>query len=351
MIVSVIVDVNQKVIDKTFDYKVPLTLEEVIEVGQRIKVPFGHRVIYGYVLELKQDSNIKDLKEVIEIIDLVPALTKELLSLATFMHEVSSSTKIAVLNTMLPSALKGKYARYLLLNSELEEVKKFLNYKEKVLYDEYYLHKKKTKEYLLQDQLIIYHETKQASNKKFVDYVVLVKDHVVRGKKQRLVLDCLLEQHIMLKSDLYEQASCNSATLKPLIEKGFIKIEQREEYREITHHYDIEDKQISFTEEQQTVFDELKQSLNKNDVFLLHGVTGSGKTEIYLNIIEEVLKQDKEAILLVPEISLTPQMVSRVKGRFGSNVALLHSGLSIGEKYDEWRKIIKKKARVCVYQK
>ncbi|MCK5388807.1 MAG: primosomal protein N', partial [Candidatus Izimaplasma sp.] len=100
--------------------------------------------------------------------------------------------------------------------------------------------------------------------------------------------------------------------------------------------------------EQVRVYDEIHKDMDENQVFLLHGVTGSGKTEIYLNIIEDVLKSGKEAIMLVPEISLTPMMVSRFKGRFGNNVAMLHSALSIGEKYDEWRKIRRKEVSVVV---
>lgn len=87
---------------------------------------------------------------------------------------------------------------------------------------------------------------------------------------------------------------------------------------------------------------------NYQETFLLNGVTGSGKTEVYLQSIQSVLDKGKEAIVLVPEISLTPQMVERFKGRFGNDVAVLHSGLSIGEKYDEWRKIERKEARVVV---
>ena len=120
--------------------------------------------------------------------------------------------------------------------------------------------------------------------------------------------------------------------------EGILEEKRMEIYREIETLYGDVDKDIILNQEQQDVYDQLKKSLHNNETFLLHGITGSGKTEIYLNIIEDVIKEKKDAIMLVPEISLTPMMVSRFRGRFGDNVALLHSGLSIGERYDEWRK-------------
>src|SRR5690606_20618762 len=142
-----------------------------------------------------------------------------------------------------------------------------------------------------------------------------------------------------------EQIPNARAPLNALVDKDLLKKEEYEQYRDPYVNREFERTQpLPLTEDQQKAISPILQAIEEKQdgVFLLHGVTGSGKTEVYLQSIQEVLNKGKEAIVLVPEISLTPQMVKRFKRRFGDLVAVLHSGLSLGEKYDEWRKIQRK---------
>src|SRR5699024_709758 len=150
---------------------------------------------------------------------------------------------------------------------------------------------------------------------------------------------------------LLQQINITSSPLQALIKKNILKKKKMEIYRNPFDDDAIEPTTpLSLTKEQSAAIKPIKQSIQQeeHDVFLIHGVTGSGKTEVYLQAIHDVIRKGKEAIVLVPEISLTPQMVQRFKGRFGSNVAVLHSALSAGEKYDEWRKIQKEEVQVVV---
>lgn len=151
--------------------------------------------------------------------------------------------------------------------------------------------------------------------------------------------------------ELIEQTSASYASVKSLVEKGLVVEKEIEVYRDPYEHRTFaKTKPLPLTVEQEKALSAIVKRVRANEhrVFLLYGVTGSGKTEVYMQAMEEVLRQGKEAIVLVPEISLTPQMVERFKGRFGSQVAVLHSGLSVGEKYDEWRKIHRKEVRLVV---
>ncbi len=150
---------------------------------------------------------------------------------------------------------------------------------------------------------------------------------------------------------LLKDLNISAATVKALVEKRLLKEHESEVYRDPYQNREFERTlPLPLTSDQQTVIKPILNTIENNlhEVFLLYGVTGSGKTEIYLQSIQEVIEKGKEAIVLVPEIALTPQMVNRFKGRFGNLVAVLHSGLSAGEKYDEWRKIQRNEVSVVV---
>src|SRR5699024_1035380 len=149
---------------------------------------------------------------------------------------------------------------------------------------------------------------------------------------------------------LYKKTDTNWSIVKALIDKSLLQSKQVEVYRNPYDQPFSRTTPLPLTEEQQMAIRPMNEAIanRQHEVFLLHGVTGSGKTEIYLQTIEDVIKRREEEIVLVPEISLTPQMVKRFKARFASNVAVLHSGLSDGEKYDEWRKVVRKEVQVVV---
>lgn len=353
MIASILVDIKAREVDKTFDYLVPSMLEEVIEIGQRVKVPFGPRLIMGYVLGLKDTSDFLKLKNVVEILDLVPSLTKELLELGHNLAMSNTSPLVSIYQAMLPKALKSKYKKKLVVKNRsllsLDLALKFNRFDE-VIYDNLlktYL--KEIKKNITLGNIYVKYEVRQANKKRYLKKIKLLDETIkVRGSKQLAIIKYLLSHDDCFKSELMNNVDVSSATINSLIEKGVITEYSVETYREVSSLYGINEKTVDLNSEQVSVYNSIKDKLNEQVIFLLHGVTGSGKTEIYLNIIEEVLKSGLEAIMLVPEISLTPMMVSRFKGRFKDNVAMLHSGLSIGEKYDEWRKIRRKEVKVVV---
>lgn len=353
MIASILVDVKAKEVDRTFDYKVPTQFEPVIEIGQRVKVPFGPRFIMGYVLEIKDTSTFTHLKPINDILDIIPSLTEELIEIGHELSISNTSPLVSIYQVMLPTALKGKYKKQLKAKDTT-----VLSLPLALLFNKYSIceynenikpHLKEIKQNIKDKNIDMIYQVDQQNNKKYIKKIKLINPNIpVKGKKQLDVVTYLKEHHLEYKKNLIHTLQITNSTIKSLIEKQIIEEFDVEVYREIESLYEANNKDITLNKEQQTVYEELHKNLNHHNTYLLHGVTGSGKTEIYLNIIEDVLKQGKEAIMLVPEISLTPMMVSRFKGRFQDDVALLHSGLSIGEKYDEWRKIRRKEVRVCV---
>jgi primosomal protein N' (replication factor Y) len=353
MIASILVDVNAREVDKTFDYHIPAHLQDVIEIGQRVSVPFGYRFILGYVLDIKEHTEMEELKDIVDVIDLVPSLTTELIELGKHLSISNTSPLVSIYQAMLPRALKGKYSKKLIVKDPgllpLDLSLKFNQFKEAKLDDSLYPFLREIKKQIEEKNMEVIHVIGQQNRVRYIKKLVLLDETIpVKGKKQQEVLAYMIDHQEAYKKNVMIETNTSSPTIKSLVDKGIVEEKEVEIYREIETLYGDVDKDIILNEEQVLVYDRIKESLGKNETFLLHGITGSGKTEIYLNIIEDVVKQGKEAIMLVPEISLTPMMVSRFRGRFGDNVALLHSGLSIGERYDEWRKIRRKEVQVCV---
>lgn len=285
MVVNVLVELSNKNIDKTFDYLVPSNLENKIEVGKRVTVPFGHQILEGFVLGTNE-TEYENLKEIIDVVDEDIVLTKELLDLGKYVSNTTLSTLISAYQVMLPKALKAQ---------------------------------KGTK-----------------INKKIVKYVELsdvnIKEFKLNEKQQEILN--IVKKEKRVKKEILNKISLSSTNT--LIKRNILIEIEKEEYRLDTEEELIE--KYPLTIEQQKVVDEILLEEEKR-IFLLHGVTGSGKTEVYMEIIEKMKEQGKTSIVLVPEISLTPQIVSRFRKRFGKNIAILHSRLSEGEKYDEYRKI------------
>jgi primosomal protein N' (replication factor Y) len=368
-IAVVIVDVAAKQIDKGFDYLIPQKWHGLIEPGMRVIVPFGSRNIQGFVVELKESSPFENLKEIIEPMDIEPVLNRELLDLGRWLTDEVLCTKISAFQAMLPPALKAQYEKNIVLSQQaaLEDINeklqpflnrgKVLSWKDAVERNLISIVKKEA----AKGNVEVRYEVKERTKKKLVSYVfpavsrdelIQQKEKLKNAKRQMQLLEYFIThpepvEIRQLKTDL----AVSIATIKGLIEKGILGEREVEVYRDPYAEKEFQNtKPLSLTSEQEQAIEPILASINeqRHEVFLLYGVTGSGKTEIYLQSIQKVLENGKEAIVLVPEISLTPQMVSRFKGRFGNLVAVLHSGLSIGEKYDEWRKIQRKEVRVVV---
>jgi len=356
MIAKVLVDVKSKNVDKMYDYSIPVKYVDILQLGSRVIVPFGPRKVMGYCLEIVSHSNYdKALKEVERIIDVESYLNVELIELAKEISDETGYLLISVLETILPSALKVMYKpKIAVLDFELlNELLKpfFVDYKERYLEeiddDLYALVLKEIKAGVLKQNYEIRKRNKSLS-KRFVQ--LAIKDRESLTEKQKLVYDYLSDRKD--KSDLLKiitnRLNITTSVLKTMEKHAYVKIYDKEVFRKVETFYNKPHVDVDLNQEQEVVYNEIKENLNKEHTILLHGVTGSGKTEIYMKAINEVTERGQTVILLVPEISLTPMMIQRFKSRFQHLVATIHSGLSQMEKYDEWRRIIRKEAKIVI---
>lgn len=294
MIIGVLVELSNKNIDKVFDYKVPKYLEKDILVGIRVEVPFGKQVLDGFVLEIKNNYDSKyELKEIIGIKDKEIVLNEELLKLGKIIQENTLATLISCYQVMLPKGLKAKQGK--------------------------------------------------AVSMKFDTYYRVNENCEVKlTSKQEEIVNYIKNLGQVSKKDLSDFSMNIIATL---VKKKVLISEQKEHYR-LSYGSELGSK-YQLTADQENVVEEVLKNKGFKP-YLLHGVTGSGKTEVYMELIEDALNKGKSSIMLVPEISLTPQMVQRFQKRFGNNIAALHSALSDGEKYDEWRRIARGEASIVI---
>ncbi|MCP3739041.1 primosomal protein N' [Rossellomorea sp. BNER] len=371
-IASVIVDVPTMQTDRAYDYKIPDKWEGIITSGMRVIVPFGPRKIQGFVVGTKEQTDVKRLKSIVEPMDLVPVLNQELLEMAEWLTEKTLCFKISALQVMLPAAMKAKYEKKIVVSNEKEspflseKINKMFQSKKEVTWNE------ADKQGILPElqrevkggRLEIVYEVRAKAKTKTIRKVTLaqssdrietlINELPANAKKQKEIMDYLLKYANMQAvptKEVLDATGGSDSTIKTLLDKKFIFENREEVYRDPYQERDFpRTKPFSLTDEQEKsifpILDSIENKIHKT--FLLYGVTGSGKTEVYLQSIQRVLEDKKEAIVLVPEIALTPQMVQRFKGRFGDQVAVLHSGLSVGEKYDEWRKIQRKEVKVVV---
>lgn len=370
MIAKVIVDVAAYPIDRPFDYIVPIAMESIIEPGIRVKVPFGNRKVLGYVTGLTNESNlaIDKLKSIDELIDLEPVVSGELLDLSRWLAVQTLSYEIDALQVMLPAAMRAKYEKYIEVveqeNILDEEFLSFLRGRKRVPLKEADTASllKTLKNYTNEKIVAVETSVRQQTAIKKVRMIRIEeasKLHVIleglhsNAKKQFELIQWMIqhEGQTLTSKSLLEKSGISPSTLKSVIARGAAIEEYAETYRE-PEAPGMKDVAIpvNLTDEQVVALENISTSIEGGvaETFLLHGVTGSGKTEIYLRAIKEVLEKGQEAIVLVPEIALTPQMTSRFKARFGPLVAVMHSALSAGEKYDEWRKIQRGEVKVVV---
>ena len=324
VIAKVIVDVPLMQTDKPYSYQIPSEFEDMVEAGMRVHVPFGkgNRLIQGIVVGVLEEADTsEELKAIVEVLDYTPVLNQEQFWLADQLRKSVFSYKITILKTMLPSLLNSSYDKILYPQGDL-----LLEYKAK--------------------------DKKQIKTEKRyrVNLEGLKELQPSERAKKRLALKerLLLEQGEQPLAGLYQDFS--REVVAYFIDQGVLEITEREVNRAAAYYEGKEQTQaLLLNSEQAKAVETVVSQIGKTSKpFLLEGVTGSGKTEVYLQIIQEVLNKGKTAIMLVPEISLTPQMTDRFISRFGQEVAILHSGLSNGEKYDQWRKVERGEAKVVV---
>ena len=365
---SVIVDVPTKQTDRAFDYEIPEKWQDIIQPGMRVVVPFGPRFVQGFVVQIKSETSIEKTKPLKECLDLKPVLTEELMNLAFWLKDETLCFTISAFQVMLPAAMKAKYEKYLLAKNITLlpfDLQPFFEKKKRIPFEE--LEKEigfsSLKKLVKDDTLEVYYGVKDKGTKKTqkVIKVIANKNELYefqqsltnQAKAQQKLVSFLLEQddkEFPLK-DLLQKAKVNTQTVKTFVNKKLLTEVDEEIYRDpYENKYFEKSKPLLLTNQQESAIKPILSSIENEQFasFVMFGVTGSGKTEVYMQSVDAVLKRGKEAIILVPEISLTPQMVNRFKSRFGNDVAVLHSGLGTGEKYDEWRKIHRKEVKVVV---
>ena len=299
MIAEVIVDIAHSEVDKVFDYDCG-GLD--VSVGSRVIVPFGKMKIEGVVIALKQTSEYRanGIKKIIRLLDSAPAITKECIELLSFMREKYHLTKASILRLFLPTEMrKGKVREKLVtfvtVNTDL-------------------------------------------------DFESALSSIPQRSKSERGALEFMRDVKTCKIAELKSKFTNDS--VNRLVEKGYLKKEEKRENRTPYSSLEGYSKNVELTDEQKNAIASIEATDKR--VTLIHGVTGSGKTVVYLRLIREAVESGKTAIMLVPEISLTPQMFRQLKAEFGDNAAILHSGLSAGEKFDEWWRLRSGEAKIAV---
>ena len=368
LIAEVIVDVSTYHVDRPFDYQVPVEWISVIELGSRVKVPFGPRNVLGFVVGLKKETDVplNKLKAIKQILDMEPVLTEEMLRMAKWLKNDTICYEIDALQVMLPSALRAKYEKMIKLQQGQQlplEVQAIFGKRQRANFKEFERAGllPLLKQLVAENIVAIENVVKQQGNVKEIRMVQITADQQLieraleqssRAAKQRLLLQwmCLHLGEIFTPQQICDEARVSISVLEAVIDKGAAQFIQEEVFRDPFTKEVSRTHALQLTSEQQVALQAITTAMDQQiaQTFLLHGVTGSGKTEVYLQAIQKVLEEGKEAIMLVPEISLTPQMTERFRSRFGEMVAVMHSGLSVGEKYDEWRKIQQGKVKVVV---
>lgn len=297
MYASVIIEYGAKAVSREFTYIIPDRLKDMIKIGHRVSVPFNNKDIEGFVLNITDKySDSYELKEIKDVCDKEPILNSEMLYLGEEIHKQILCSKISIYQAMLPKALKAKANvnigikknRYIKLNISYEEANKFIN------------------------------------NCKYPNQVKIVEKLITDEK--------------LLVTSL--SSSINTLYKNGIIDFIYEEVNRYESHTTGKYH------KVTLNSYQEEVVRAV--DLDRHDTYLLYGITGSGKTEVYMELIDKVISNGKTAIMLVPEISLTPQIVDRFATRFGNLVAILHSGLSDTERYDEYRKIMEGKVKVVV---
>ena len=313
MIAEIIINSNVRDINHIFDYNVPTEYVGIIAIGDRVLVPFGRKKTFeeGFVVGFKEKSDF-ELKDIAKIQEGFK-LNKENIELAKIMARRYFCNISDCIHLMLPPG-----------NATKEFSKRVTEKSQECVY------LKKEEDEILLD----------------------IEEKKIKSEKQIKTLNFLIDNNGSFITDIEMFIDTSRAIIKTLEKNGYVEIVEKQIERNPLINKKVEKtSKLKLNEEQQLAFEKVNKSIKENEYkeFLLYGVTGSGKTEVYLQLIEEVLKNKKTSIMLVPEISLTPQTVDRFVSRFGSEeIAIIHSKLSVGERYDQWQKINNGQAKIII---
>lgn len=382
MICEVVINNSSRFTDSLFHYLVPDNMRGKIRVGMRIKVPFGkgNKSYEGYVMGFASESDTPNLKEISDITDDFSYFDENMASLIKYLHHRYFSRYSDIIKAVLPRGVSARFEMRATLiekdpdilkahtkNSTLrEQIISLLREKNEMTYGEisselgrkniipamkYFLSKGiiETKEVKIQ-QMGDKTKTFVSLNISITEAFEIIDRISKRAVKRARVLEILTEVDSIAMSELLEEADTARETVNALYKSGYVDIYEAEVSEERLCILDEERVYYQLTDEQQNAYDRINASIGQglNKTFLIHGVTGSGKTEVYLRLIDSCIDKGRQAIFLVPEIALTPQMVRQVTCYFGDRVAVMHSMLTLRERYDEWKRIKNGTARVVV---
>lgn len=367
-------------IDRSFLYSIPERLRSGIEVGKRVLVPFRGRRVTGYVLGFPRTVELTEIKEIIDILDEEPLFSKNLLRFFRWVADYYFFPLGEVLKTALPGGINIESYQQISLTQKGKEALETLDHKD--LRDRILSRIAEAKRSSLR-QILKRFQGKEAHHALYslkreglisldlrlsspktrpkMERVAILNEEdpapvVIREMKEKApgqwkLYQMLKEQKKMSLSQLTREFRSATSCLGRLEQRGLVSLVTQETYRSPFFEQEVNrDSPHQLTHHQRKALEQISRGLRSQSFspFLIYGITGSGKTEVYLQAITEVLSSGGEALVLVPEISLTPQLVSRFRARFGDGIAVLHSGLSEGERYDEWRRIKRGEVKIAI---
>lgn len=376
---KIIVDNRSSSVDRPFTYKIDSEMTGIIKEGMRVVVPFGrgNKLIKGLVIEIEADiePNYK-VKSIIDVLDDKPLISKNLIQLSLWIKDKYLASYLDSFQPSLPPGDFKEVNTYVELieenynyqpTKEEEKIIKYLNFNGYCLLDElkkelkilninFFLHELELKE-IIRTTLDI-----KTTNKKRLEKWIKIKSKDIsiedikikigaRAFKQIEIGEYLFSIEEVSLKELMGKFNTSLSVLRSMENKDIIQIYEKGVYRDPIKKYIPNYKKHELNKVQKEIFNSILKGINNKEninSYLIHGVTGSGKTEIYLQLVEEMLLKGKDSIVLVPEISLTPQTIDRFVGRFGDQVAVLHSKLSQGERFDQWRSIKEKKFKIVI---
>ncbi|WP_040535163.1 primosomal protein N' [Schleiferilactobacillus shenzhenensis] len=364
---QVIVDVATRQTDQPYDYAIPETLADQVEPGVRVIVPFGRRKLQGFVVGLSDTAAFDGkLKAIEQVLDLTPVLDPELLALSKWVATTTFSFWIATMQTMLPAAMRAKYDRTLTWTADEKPAdgwgQALFRHARTVPYPDTLTaaQTRQLRAWVKADQLTVDYIVHNRAKAKTQKAVKLAPGKALtsaaapkNAKAQQKLLTGLQTKPftgVLTQPVAAARYGVSVATVRLAEKAGWLQSTTVNIRRNPLAIRPERDQPKRLTADQQQAADQFVAAVAAKtpQTFLLEGVTGSGKTEVYLQTIQAALDDGRTALMLVPEIALTPQMVHRVLARFGDAVAVLHSGLSDGEKFDEWRRIQRGEARIVV---
>lgn len=366
-------------LDQVFTYQIPDSLSDHVQPGMRVVVPFQNQFQTGYTVSLEDECDLEKIRELEAVLDESPIIRPDMMTLCAWIAQYYCCSLGEALHSTVPAGLSVRTSKeYVLLTDNLGAGRYTDSQRGLIAL----LHSNGTmsdsaikqasdsttlkkdlqslvRRNLVQSNTVIHEEriTVQYDTwltlvpESYLSAAQLVALQRKASKQAAVYLEIVRRGGEVLANEVYQKHGASSATARTMEQKGLIRIEQREYYRDpLFNTLPAQSEKFTLNEEQQHAFDTMTQQISDEQfaTYLLQGITGSGKTEIYLQVMEFALAKGRSAIMLVPEISLTPQTVGRLMARFDKHIAVLHSGLSAGERFDEWRRVQRGEVQIVV---